>query len=76
MAFEKNAPSIVGAGFSRPIAWIIDQGGENPPLRQIGLQTALFVLPGHRYCMPVQTLSISPFQNNFPIQSCAFIYPM
>jgi len=29
------APSIVGAGFPRPIAWIIDLGGENPPLRQI-----------------------------------------
>src|SRR5215510_11284168 len=23
----------VGAGFPRPIAWIIDMGGENPPLQ-------------------------------------------
>jgi hypothetical protein len=23
----------VGAGFPRPIAWIIDRGGENPPLQ-------------------------------------------
>jgi len=35
MAFENNAPSIVGPGFPCPIAWIIDLGGENPPLRQI-----------------------------------------
>jgi hypothetical protein len=35
MVFENNSPSIVGAGFPRPIAWIIELGGENPPLRPI-----------------------------------------
>jgi len=33
MCVQDQMQFVVGAGFPRPIAWIIDLGGENPPLQ-------------------------------------------
>src|SRR5262245_15670340 len=43
---------------------------------QSGVRTALFVLSGDRSRRFYSASLHHPFQNNFPIQSCAFAYPM
>jgi len=48
MVFEKKIKcNNVGAGFPRPIAWITDRGGENPPLRQVMWLRLIF--KGHQF---------------------------